>query len=100
MACSLGAQRGNFCIGQHSRRFLGSVEDAIDEGVVGWNLAALEPKKHVGPAAHGTDFDDLIEAEEMRRHAAIDGVSERLVAFVKGFNDCGGVDAGCCAESI
>src|ERR1700722_11803207 len=98
MACSLGAQGGNFCVGQYARRLLGGVEDAVDEGVVSRNLAALEPKKHVGLAAHGTDLDDLLEAEQMRGHAAIDGVGEIQVAFVKGFNDGRSVGAGGRAE--
>ena len=79
---------------------LRGIEDAIDEGVVGWHFVALEPEEHVGLAAHGADFDHLFESEKMRRHSAIDGVGERLVSFVKGFDDRGCVDAGCRAKSI
>ena len=100
MACGLGAECGDFGVGQDTSRLFGGIEDAIDERFLGWNLVALEPEKDVGLAAHGADFDHLIESEEMRRHTAIDGIGERLVAFVKGFDDRGGVDAGGGAESI
>src|SRR5579859_2729782 len=100
MSCRSGAESGNFRVGQDASRLLGGIEDTVDEGIVGGNLVALEPEKDVGLAAHGADFDHLLEAEEMRRHAAIDGICERLVAFVKCFDDGGGVDAGGGAESI
>ena len=79
---------------------LGGIKDAIDERVVGWNFVALEPEEHVGLAAHGADFDHLFEPEEVRRHAAINGISERLVSLMKCFDDGGGVDARCRAECI
>ena len=79
---------------------LGGIEDAIDERVIGWNFVAFEPEEHVGFAAHWADFDYLLQPEEMRRHAAIDGIRERFVSLMECFDDRGGVDARCRAESI
>ena len=69
----------------------GGVEDARDDGFVRRNFVFLEPEEHVGFTAHGADLDDLVEAEEARGYAAIDGVGQGLVAFVKSFDDGGGM---------
>ena len=60
----------------------------------------LQPEKHVGFAAHRADFDDLLEAEKMRGHAAVNDIGQLGVAFVKGFDDRGGVNAGGGAKCV
>ena len=100
MACGLGAQRLHFAFGEHARRLFCGIEDAVDERVAGRDAVALQPEEHVGLAAHGTDFDDLLKPEEMRRHTAVDGIGECRVFFVIGLDDRGGVDAGGGAEGI
>src|ERR1700730_16016567 len=72
----------------------------MDERVIGGDAVALEPEEDVGFAAHRADFDYLVEAVEMGRDSAVDGVSEGGIFFVKGLNDGGGVDARGGAEGI
>src|SRR6476646_5420536 len=100
MSSRLGAECRDFRVRQDASRLLGCIEDAIDERIVGGNFVAFEPEKDVGLAAHGADFDHLLQSKKMRRHAAIHGISERLVAFVKCFDNRGGMDASGGTESI
>ncbi len=96
----LGTESLHFGFGEDAGGLLGGVEDAGDERVIGGDAVALEPEEHVGLAAHGADFDDLVEAEEMGRDAAVDGIGEGGVFFVIGLDDGGGVHAGGGAEGV
>ena len=100
IAGGLGTESLHFGFGEHAGRLLGGVEDAGDQGVIGGDAVALEPEEDVGFAAHGADFDYLVQAEEVGRDSAVDGVGERGVLFVIGLDDGGGVDAGCGAERV
>src|SRR6266404_6320385 len=100
IAGGLGAEGLHFGFCEHAGRLLGGVEDAGDEGVIGGDAVALEPEEDVGFAAHGTDFDYLVEAEEMGWDAAVNGVGQGGVLFVIGLDDGGGVDAGGGAEGV
>ncbi len=53
----------------------------------------LQPEQHVGLAAHRADLDHLVEAEEMRGHTAVNGISELEIILSKGFDERGGVNA-------
>src|SRR5258708_3274061 len=55
---------------------LGGGVDAIHNFFGGGNVAALEPVMHVGLAAHGPDVDDLLESEDVRGDAGVNGVGE------------------------
>ena len=90
----------DFGVGEDARGSFGGVEDSVDGGFVGGLAVFFEPEENIGFAAHGADFDDLVEAEEVRGYAGIDNVGEFLVAFAEGFDDGGGVDAGGGAEGI
>src|SRR5262249_60535942 len=79
-------------IGEDASGLFSGVEDAIHERVAGGNAAALEPEQDVGFATHGTDFDDLVEAEEAAGDAAVDDVSEAGIFAVERVDDGGGVD--------
>src|SRR6267142_5920974 len=100
IAGGLGAESLHFGFGKHAGRLLGGVEDAGDEGVIGGDAVTLEPEEDVGFAAHGTDLDYLVEAEEVGGDATVDGVGEGGVLFVIGLDDGGGVDAGGGAEGV
>src|SRR5882672_794101 len=100
IAGGLGAEGLHFGFGEDAGGLLGGVEDAGDEGVIGGDAVALEPEEDVGFAAHGADFDYLVEAEEMGWNAAVDGVGQGGVLFVIGLDDGGGVDAGGGAEGV
>ena len=69
-----GDDRVNFRFGEDALGLFGGGEDAIDAFVGGRDAALFEPVNHVGAAAERADFDDLLEAEKMRGHAAVDGV--------------------------
>ena len=100
MACGLGAESENFRIGEHARGLLRGIKDARDRGLVRGNAVLLEPEKYVGFSAHGADFDDLIETEEMRGHAAVNSVGKLEIIFSEGFDERGGVHACCGTECI
>src|SRR5229473_4845757 len=100
IARGLGAESLHFAFGEHARGLLGGVEDASDERVVWGNAVALEPEEDVGLAAQRADLDDLVEAEEMGRDAAVDGIGEGSVFFVISLDDGGGVHAGGSAEGV
>ena len=100
IACRLLCEGLDFGVGEDAGGLFGGVEDAVHDGVVGGDFVAFEPEQDVGFAAHGTDFDDLLEAEEMRGDAAVDDVGEFGIFAVEGFDDGGGVHAGCGAEGV
>lgn len=100
IACRLRAKGLDFAVGQDARGLLSGVEDACDEGVVGGNSVALEPEEDIGLPAHRPDLDDLVEAEQMRRDAAVDDIGEARIFAVKGLDDSGGVHAGGSAEGV
>src|SRR5579885_3122339 len=93
-------EREDFGVRENAGGLLGGVEDAIHGGLVRRKVMTLEPKEDIGFAAHWADLDDLIEAEEMRRHAGIDDIRERLITFAEGFDDGGSVNACSRAESV
>lgn len=77
-SCADGA---NFVVGEDAGRFLGSFEDAVDELIGFGDAVAGEPINHVGFAAHRSDFNDLFEADEMRRDATVNRVGEFAVVI-------------------
>jgi len=88
-----GAEGLHFGFGEHAGGLLGGVEDAGDEGVIG-GMPCAPARRGRWIAAHGADFDDLVEAEEVGGDSAVDGVGEGGVLFVIGLDYGGGVDAG------
>ena len=73
--CRCGAdQSKDFVFGHDALGLLGGSEDAINERVGRGDFAFFEPVDDVGAAAQRADFDDLLETEQMRRHAAVDGI--------------------------
>src|SRR5271157_2571453 len=74
-------------LGKHGCGVLGALEDALHQfGAVG-NAAALQPEVYVRLAAHGTDLDDLLHSEIMRRHAGVDAVGQHDVVLVISLDD-------------
>ena len=60
----------------------------------------LQPENDIRFSAHGTDFDDLIEAEEMRGNTAINGIGKGPIVFAIGFDDRGRMNASGCAKRV
>jgi hypothetical protein len=79
---------------------LGALVDALDNLVVYWKAAMLQPEKNIGFPAHGADVDDLFQAEVVRGHSGIDGVRKFDVFFLIRFDDGSGVNAGRGAERV
>ena len=65
IACGLRCKRLYFIVGEDAGGLFGGVKDAIYDRVVRGNAVAFEPEQDVGFAAHGTNLDDLIQAEQM-----------------------------------
>src|SRR6266436_6146600 len=100
IACSLGAESEDFSIGKNAGRLLGGIEDASDQRVVRRDMMLLQPEQHIGLAAQRADLNHLVEAEKMRRHAAIDGIGEFEIILAKSFDERGGVHASGGAEGV
>src|SRR5437763_6209608 len=100
IARGLRTQSLEFGVGEDASGLFGGVEDTIDERVAGRDAVVLEPEQNIGSATHGTDLDDLTEAEEAAGDAAIDDVSEAGIFAVEGFDDGGGMDSRSGAEGV
>src|SRR5579859_593741 len=100
MARGLGTKRLQLGFGENAGGLLGGVEDTIDQGVVLGNAVTLEPEEDVGFATHGSDLDELVQAEKVRRDTAVDGVGQGSVVLVICLDDGGSMDTGGGAEGV
>src|SRR6266567_759934 len=91
IARGLGTESEDFSIGQNAGRLFGGIEDASDQRVVRGDVMLLQPEQHIGFAAQRADLNHLVEPEEMRGHAAIDGIGEFEIILAKSFDESGGV---------
>src|ERR1700721_411702 len=57
--------------GENAFRFFGCVKNSIHKLIGRGNAAFFEPVDHVGGSAQWADLDDLLEAEMVRRNAAV-----------------------------
>src|ERR1035441_4155270 len=48
---------------------------------------ALQPEMDVRLAAHGTDLDDLLHSEVVRRHARVDAIGQHDIVLVVRLDD-------------
>jgi len=95
-----GDDGANFGVGKDPGGVFGGFEDAVNDGIGFGDAVAREPVHHVGFAAHGADFHDLFEADNVRRDATVDGVGEIAILRAHGFDNGRGVDAGGGAEGV
>src|SRR5271156_4858152 len=61
----------DFFFGEDALGLFGDVENAINQFVRRGDAAFFQPENHVGAAAERANFNHLLEAEEMRGHAAV-----------------------------
>src|SRR5271157_51639 len=87
-------------IGEGVVALLGALVDAVYHAVGGFDPVALQPEKNIRFPAHGADVNNLIQPENVRGHAGIDGVGQHDVILVIGLDDRGRVHAGGGAESV